>query len=726
MNRNTINTIYLEKKLRLLLQRRDRKQPVKELVATIQKNIESLGYVFSKPLFAYLCNFTRDDLTDFYAMLIPTLRKMRGANRKFEPMYPNFPQQVMDMRESELYLNATIHYWSFLLKDLGFVNDTWLPQYDKLERLPLDEKHSLDIIHLGNHVDFEEIFSLIAGANTSISQSDKDIITVFVKDYADNIVDLFPEKIPMKENLTFLVSLMLQHTNSAGSLSKFVKTATDVLRVAVALSGGDVSLAENTKFTKFNRKTRRFLLQLLENTKGTKEEMVKYHGQWLRLGERLHPGEYKSQYPHAFSAFQAHRKGDKIETFASATELLISMEELTAAADVLQARPGEFARRLDHLFRKARDSRQRLSIAKKFLEVAGQVSTPVLLQVYTHFVHRNSGLDFRPVFPKGSVAKMKVLENELPPLSEAFCRDFVESLREKIVEKFSGLEKLGKVYVQPELSNYLVPFSQRSASKALKTLVRGSRIPLDFTDDCIRFFIHWTNLKRGSLDWDEGGRVDLDLSAAVLGDDFNYRTDLSYYNLKGSFGCHSGDITNAPLPHGASEFIDVSLKGVAEMGGRYIVMCVNSYTTTPLCDLPVCLAGWMARKRPQDGEIFEPRTVRNKVDLASNTTISLPLAIDVKTREVIWMDMALKSVPTWNNVRKSVPTWNNVRNNRGGIALQVKALAQLKKPNLYDLFSMHAEARGTLVIDPAKADQVFSVSEGITPFDLDTIAAKYL
>ena len=40
-------------------------------------------------------------------------------------------------------------------------------------------------------------------------------------------------------------------------------------------------------------------------------------------------------------------------------------------------------------------------------------------------------------------------------------------------------------------------------------------------------------------------------------------------------------------------------------------------------------------------------------------------------------------------------------------------MAELNRPNLHDLFLMHAEARGVLVsVDPA--DTVFSVHEGVT------------
>ena len=53
-----------------------------------------------------------------------------------------------------------------------------------------------------------------------------------------------------------------------------------------------------------------------------------------------------------------------------------------------------------------------------------------------------------------------------------------------------------------------------------------------------------------------------------------------------------------------------------------------------------------------------------------------------------------------------------------------KAFTSLKKPNLYELLSLHAAARGKVVDSEAKADVVFSVKDG-TPFELDRIASEF-
>ena len=145
-------------------------------------------------------------------------------------------------------------------------------------------------------------------------------------------------------------------------------------------------------------------------------------------------------------------------------------------------------------------------------------------------------------------------------------------------------------------------------------------------------------------------------------------------------------------------------------------MVLTSYTQQPYVDLPECFAGWMARGHAGSGEVYEPATVQDRLDVTADTRIAIPLVMDLKDDLVIWADMSLRRYPHWVN---------NVHGNLRGIQLTLLALATLRKPNLYDLFLLHARARGTVVGSPGEADTVFSVASG-TPFRLEEIASQYL
>jgi uncharacterized protein (DUF3820 family) len=420
------------------------------------------------------------------------------------------------------------------------------------------------------------------------------------------------------------------------------------------------------------------------------------------LGERLHPGEYVSRFPQTGAAFDVLRNDRPFTTFNGRVEVRLTEKDVTAVLDLLTCRPGELARRLDHL---ARIGSDRQAIAARFAEQAKSISTPVLLQVHTHFRHRDKPTALRIFFPKGQVGNLFAMSKPLPKLPPELSNEFAEICERTLLHRFALLAPLGKSYVDQRLKNYLVPFAQRSASKPLRTLVRGSRLPLT-PCSTLRFFVWWKNGR---------SRVDIDLSAAMYDSDYGYIDTLAYYNLKNFGAHHSGDITDAPK--GAAEFIDVDLSRCVSQRVRYVVMCLNSFTQQPYCDLPECFAGWMAREQPKSGEIFEPKTVVDKIDIASNTRLCLPAIFDIVNREVIWADIALTSNPRFSN---------NVHNNLGGVSLMLRALTQLVKPDLHTLFTLHVRARGEAVSENDSAQSVFAIDRGITPFDLDRISADYM
>jgi hypothetical protein len=685
------NAIYVPRRSRVLLPDGAGATPL-NVLASLQKNLESLGFLLGEDVVDRLKLMSPVQVDAFYQRLVKDLRTLVGAHRKFEPFYPNFPHQVMELSEAALYFNAILYYWTGRR-----------PEFEKADRPEPDEKPKYRIIRLGTREDFEGIFTLLAKSKSPFSPQDREDAAWFVAQYRDGVKRLLPDLIPCKENLAVLGAELVRHVPDADAvLGPHVKTATDVLRLAVAMSGGDVSLKTACKFGKFRRRERALLLSWVERAPNRTEDMLRWKPRWVRLGERLHPGEYASKFPQTAAAFDVLRNGRPFQTFNGRVEAALSKADTAAVLDLLDARPGELARRLDHLARTAADP---TAVVGRFAGRAGKVSTPVLLQVMTHFRKRPGPGELRAFFPKGQLGNLFATTEPLPELPAEVAEGFAAICEQTLLARFAELPPLGKCYLDPRLKDYLVPFSQRSASKSLRTLVRGSRLPLP---DCstLRFFVWWKNGR---------SRVDIDLSAAMYDADYQYVDTLAYYNLK-TFGAHhSGDITDAPK--GAAEFIDVDIARCLEKKVRHVVMVLNSFTEQPYCDLPECFAGWMGRSEPASGEVFEPKTVVDKVDVAADTRICLPAVFDLVGREVVWADIALAKHPRFAN---------NVHNNLSGVSLMLRAVTQLRKTDLHTLFGLHARARGEQVDDPDRADAVFAVDRGLTPFDLDRIAAEYM
>ena len=721
-DQNFVNSIFLRRSMKVIIS----SEAVQDTSSTLNiaylgsflKNLESLGYTLSVDAIKALSNVSVNTCSIVYNSIVNQLRTMTGANRSWVPMYRNFPQQVMEVSDAELYVTAMMHY----IGDL--IGLRIMPDHEKKARFPLIGNYNLKVINLGTEVEFRSMMKNLMGAKTSISETDKEDITSVIKHFGNNVIDMLPSEVTHKENLAYIASVLLAYTNLTSKITSMFNSVTDVLRLATAMSNGDVSLATNTKFRNFTRSERKAFMEMINSMNNVQEDMLRNKGRWIRLSERLHPSEDRYlKYGVAVTAFNALREGDKISTFGGVVETALVSKDIKVAVSKLKRRPGELARRLDHLLRISKTRTEQNMVVDAFISVTEKVATPVLLQVMSHFNHRNSD-GLRVIFPKGNVANVMALENDLPVISESICLQIVSACENAMRTRFSSLEPMGKVYIDSSMKGMIVPFSQRSASRTLRTIVRGSRIKLEEGKNTARFFLWWHDL--------DNGRVDVDLSAMMYNSDWNYVDHISYTNLRsqydGVIACHSGDITSAP--EGACEFIDIDLDSVARNGGQYIVMNVISFTGQKFSEMPECFAGWMMRTAPQSGEIFDAKTVQNKIDLTSESRFSIPLVIDVVNREIIWGDLALNKDPrssVYNSPHNHRSySGRNVENMKGSVTLLGKSITSVKKATMHELMTLHASARGTIVDNKEDADIVVSMDGNITPFDIEKIMGEYL
>lgn len=663
----------------------------KAMVVSAIKNFEALGFTVSKDLLDVMLSCTKQEVEQMYKDIMPKLRALVGADVEYNPMYPNFPEQVMEASDVELFINAILHYFTF---------GQWMPEYEKEERLPLFDVNKMTVLTVGTKDDLMAVFSNLVASKSSLSEQDKEDIEEVIKSVAD-YANYLPEEIPLKENAALIGKLIIEEApiKEAKWIQRYFNTATDILRLIVSLSDGDISLATSTKFRKLKRPERRMIMDLLAGCGNLVEDMFRYQYEWIRVGEIVHPGEYDNKrYEKVQSAFNLIRSNDKPLMFGGKVQNAIISGDMKKAATLLKERPGEFARQLDKVLRDAKDKNY---IVNCFKSVASDVSTTVLLQVRQHFMTRNNGDKVRVFFPKGSVAKAIIIDNNLPKVDDKYCKSIVKICENALVENYQSRDFLGNIFIDEELKNYIVPFSQRSASSAAKTVIRGSKLPIKEDATAVRAFIWWTNIP--SDGWDS--RVDLDLSAAFFDKDWNYVNHVSYTNLRSRNmeACHSGDITDGGKPNGkgVAEFIDINIEAAARQA-RYVVFQVYSYTGQPFANIP-CRFGFMERENVNSGEIFEPTTVSMKMDMSSQSKISIPVIFDCEERKMIWCDMNIGI----DSMRYNYGG-NNFESNVGGVKDVCKAITNMNKPNIYDLIVLNAQARGIVVTDRNQADIIFS------------------
>ena len=687
-----------------------------KVIVTSAMNLNSLGYTFSENLVKnFLCVRNIETLINILEQIEYSVKKITGADKEYNPMYPNFPKQVIDADDYELYFNQFLHYFTY---------GEWTPDYEKEERIAIDT-NNLIVLDVCTDKDVVTVFKNIMSANTSISEQDKNELRYFFEVF-DNAFSYIPETIPFKENMSVVAKMVFESNNKKKivGLRKLMKTATDVLRFITELSNGDVSLASNCRYKNFKRKDRRMLLNLLDGMKNIEEDMKRHATKWIRVGEILHPFEYKSAYPKASEAFNKIRNNIKIETFYSKLQRAYDNKDWATAITMLKTRSGEFARNLDYIVRNADD---KFVVLNEFKSVANDVSTSVLLQVKSHFEKRCIPNSTRVCFPKGNLSKGWIIEKDLEPIDTGICHMIINICNNALCANYCTRPIMGNVYINPDFVNYVIPYSQRNASESKKTITRGSRVK--FEGNIIRPFIWWTNMDNAKGNY-TSGRVDIDLSVAIIDKDYNVLTHVSYTHTRDQkFEIyHSGDITNGgPVDgDGVAEFIDININKAKEQGAKYAIINVLNYTGYKYNEIPHADFGFMIREEAMSGEIFEPSTVENKISLNSGSSSAVPVVIDLENNEYIWLDMD-------GNVSNSSWRHETLENNLKGTLLSVYGVLNASKTNMYEVIALNAISRGMLTQSKSTADIIFDIDADteenreykengipvITPYDID-------
>ena len=206
------------------------------------------------------------------------------------------------------------------------------------------------MLHRGGTPRAEEqaLYLELAGSRVPLAGEDLALLAALAAECAEGPQ---PERIPVRENRAVINKVAL-----AGGRPLLADTVTDVLRLAAAVSGGDVTLETATRFRSFARPERRVIMAALDSvvreSPAKLTDVARYAEPWKRLGERLHPHEH-GQFPHAQRVFAVARGEERFPSLASRAEQAFREGETARAARRLADAPGLLFRSLDRLLRGA-------------------------------------------------------------------------------------------------------------------------------------------------------------------------------------------------------------------------------------------------------------------------------------------------------------------------------------------------------------------------------------
>jgi len=725
-------------------------------IEKFEDELAQLGFVMSLDLAMTLRRLPFHAMQETRGWIFDTLAKELGAHRPHVPLFRAFPEGVPENTRA-LYLRRILTWlctvpehpcpWCGEVKAIGALDpcghlvcrSCWdggnyagcpvchrrVALGDPFLRPALGTPEQRVQRHAGSLTLLQLAFDMMGVARaryerllartTPLSPDDRAELIAVIDAIGPRAMDWLPQAIAVKETCALVIArLWLIAPNRAAMVKATVghlRTATDVLRVACVLLGGNAELVVPMKFGSLARGLRKAVLSALDRLPGEQvvEDMVRHRRLWVRVGERLHPFELASTLPDAALAFAVVRETrlDEVSigpalreraqklpfvkirdhvvrpiAWAGPVEDALRAGNPRAALARLTHRPGELLRRADHLVRVAQarqlDGLQTIVKGIQLAAVRGQPG--MLLTLASHMARRGRAWQRRVFFPKGEVLKAWSAPDLRPAIRLDAIGAVVGAIRGELVGRAEQRRHFPRAVIDRALGDVLVPINERSASRSKLAWPRGSEVRIPDSQQ-LRLFLHWEE--------PTGTRIDLDLSVALFDASWRHVATCDFTNLRVPGGVHSGDLTSAPAPLGASEFVDLDLEALHASGARHAVMCVFSYNNIPFDRLPFGFAGLMIA--PADGTHFDPRAVTQRFDLRGKSVVTVPLTIDLGERRLRWLDVHITA-------REDMHQVGGYRAALAHIGKDFEdLLGAAARPTMWDVACIHAAARANTV-----------------------------
>ncbi len=259
----------------------------------------SVGFKLSGDVLAALSGLSEQAVRGAAVRTLATVREMAGDHVRHNVYFRDFPRNVPD----------TLDFWMGLLQETlrdpeaapgaieslkrGSLNLLALVGYGRYQHtyeemlaahdeLVAGAGDRVTVLHLGAGLDDEgqRLYQRLVDSVTPLGDEDLAALRILAEHYASGP---HPPRIPVRENRAVINRVRL----SIGA-DLLVDTVTDLLRLACALSGGDVTLAEPTRFVSMSRPVRRSLLAALDALvaadPGKLGDVAARREPWKRLG----------------------------------------------------------------------------------------------------------------------------------------------------------------------------------------------------------------------------------------------------------------------------------------------------------------------------------------------------------------------------------------------------------------------------------------------------------
>jgi len=607
--KNNINKdfIFLDNNLIELQSIRCKSRPSKNVLATIVANLVYYGFSLSRESFSVIESMDESLISEWWKRFEPTIKQYTGDNKKMDNfvVYKNFPQEVLDMTQAQYWISQIFMYW-------GLSNEIFTEEPS--ERESILDKIDLKVLHLAKKDSTEVVLDMLLKSPSRWTSNQYDSVYFLI---VNEGLELDITKIPFKENMVNIVSDVFQCDTDIR-----LKSATDILRLAIALSDGDTSFVTKTNFKKFSRRDRKKLLNMMENSTNLTEDMMRFKNKWKKLMYALHPGDYANQFPRVCEAYNLLYNG-KIKTFNSEVESGI-IEKNDYVLDLLKSRPGEFMRRLNKIV-SVFDKKGAIA----FISIINKLTVSQLLKIEKYIESANVRIK-STIAPKGNWTKLKIVESNAK-MSISIKNMLLSKIRDEISARVFA--NVGSVNLKDSVN--LVKL--HTSDSELAPYGRGTVFKIPDNVKFIRTASYWENKSNGNTWFDNGWNF--------FGDNWEVKGTCSWdrNSFANNSAIFSGDPTNSKEIDGkACQMIDLYLDKLSKEGVRYAVWNILCYSKVKFNQAADVFAALQWGEDKQKGKLFEPSRCQLSFSLNGDSLTKYIAYIDIKEKKLVYMDANLR------------------------------------------------------------------------------------
>ncbi|MBL0216084.1 MAG: hypothetical protein IPQ07_19655 [Myxococcales bacterium] len=352
-------------------------------------------------------------------------------------------------------------------------------------------------------------FEALIARTTTLSAEDRAEIEAVIDTLGPKAAIWLPRKIAVRETMAIAIARLWMISPDRHAIRRatadHLRTATDVLRVALVLMGGDPGLTRPGRLGAIARPLRRIVLEALDTLapEPLVEDIRRHPGLWKRVGERLHPYEHAKRLPNAALAFAVVRgtavagatfgptlqaqvnqtaslriedDAVRVTSWSGVVEDGLRSGDARAVCERLATRPGELLRRADHLLRvaQARQPDAVGTVLRTIQYAMTRAAPATLLTLGSHVARRTAPWPRRVFQRRGPTLRAWGAPDRRAPLRPEAIASIVDAVRAELVVRAEARRHYARAVIDRGLADLLVPLDPRlpSVSTAVRPRAR--------------------------------------------------------------------------------------------------------------------------------------------------------------------------------------------------------------------------------------------------------------